>query len=224
MNAIVDGILADDVDIVADTLVETFRSGMPIDEIALAIAAAAAMRLARFHTRNEFTDWDWAHHGMTTAAALRRISLRTPSPSLRTLLVQAAMYIFLARFLNVPKRSLPHERREPSVGTIGDVEDAIRLRRPDEIDRSIHAVFAKENPEALQRFVSAALREDLAFHGFQQIESGVSLHRDLRGTDFSYIPLAAAARYIAAHSPTAQFVAQTVSNAIMLQRGEVLHE
>ena len=134
------------------------------------------------------------------------------------------MYVFLARFLNVPKHLLPHERQELSVGTIQDIEDGIRFRRPDEIDRAIHSVFAQENPEALKRFASLALREDLSFHGFQQIESGISLHRDLRSTEFSYVPLAAAGRYIAAHSPTAKVVAQTVSNAIKLQRGEVLHE
>ena len=53
MKAIVEGILADDPDIVADTLVKAFRSGMYVAEIALAIATAAAIRLARFRTRNE---------------------------------------------------------------------------------------------------------------------------------------------------------------------------
>jgi hypothetical protein len=37
-------------------------------------------------------------------------------------------------------------------------------------------------------------------------------------------PLVAAARFLAAHSPTAGFVKQTVDNAIKLQRGEALHE
>jgi hypothetical protein len=98
------------------------------------------------------------------------------------------------------------------------------LRRPDEIDRALHAVFTLDNPMALQRFVSVALREDLDFHGFQQLEAGVALHRDLIGTSESYIPLAASARFLAAHSATPCSVAQTVSNAIMLRRGGTLHD
>jgi hypothetical protein len=110
------------------------------------------------------------------------------------------------------------------VGEIADIESGIQLRRPNEIDRAVHAVFMDENPVALRRFVSAALREDLSFHGFQQLEASIGLYRDLIGTEHAYLPLSGAARFLAAHSPTPQSVAQTVSNAIMLQRGEALHE
>ena len=219
---LVEGILSDDPARLADTLVAA--AGAPIDELALGVALAACTRLARFHTRNEFSDWDWAHHAVTSAAALRRIARRAPSPALRPLLVQSALYVFLARFLNVPKHPMPHERKEPSTGTIEDIETGILLRRPDEIDRAVHAVFARPDPAALSRFVAASLREDLAFHGFQQIEAAVGLHRDLEGTPEAWIPLAGAARFIAAHAPTARSVHQTVQNAIKLQRGEVLHE
>jgi hypothetical protein len=130
-TALADEILGDEPQGVADSLVRTFGTGAALDEIALAAALAASKRLGRFHSRNEFSDWDWAHHAVTEAAALRRMSRRTPTSALRPLLVQIAMYIFLARFLNVPKHVLPHERPEPRTGTIADIESAIELRRPD---------------------------------------------------------------------------------------------
>jgi len=214
-------VLGDDPQAIADAL--GAAGGVDIAEVASAVAEAAALRLGRFHTRNEFADWDWAHHALTTAEALRRSALRSPSPALRRLLADSAMYVFLARFLNIPKHALPHDKPAPCAGDpIGAMEEAIATRRSEDVAAAVFA--AKDDPRLEAAFVRAALREDHGFHAMQAVEYGVSLSRALRGRAAAYVPLAAAARFLAAHSPTPRFVAQTVENAIKLQRGEALHE
>ncbi len=53
-------------------LLEALEAGMPPVELALAVAYAAALRIARFHTSNEFTDWDTALHTYSFASAIFR--------------------------------------------------------------------------------------------------------------------------------------------------------
>ncbi len=217
-------VLGDDPQAIGDALVAA--GGIRLAELASAVAEAAALRLARFHTRNEFTDWDWAHHALTTAEALRRMAARTPSPHLRRALADCAMYVFLARFLNIPKHDFEAGARSfegrSAPELIRTLEEAISLRKTEEVAAPILAYWsAGHDVTALcTAFVRAGIREDLGFHGSQAIEYGVTLARALGKP----VPLVAAARYLAAHSPTARFVNQTVENAIKLQRGEALHE
>ena len=211
-------VLGDDPRAIGEALVAA-AGGTPVAELATAVAEAAAWRLARFHTRNEFGDWDTAHHALTTAEALRRTAHRAPSPHVLPLLTDAAMDVFLGRFLNIPRHVLPHERE--SAATVS-IEEAIATRRPDDVTPAVYATRGEEG--LVVRFVRAGLGEDHGFHGFQAIEYGVTLFRALAGRPHAWVALAAAARYLASHSPTPRFVAQTVENAIKLQRGEMLHE
>jgi hypothetical protein len=68
------------------------------------------------------------------------------------------------------------------------------------------------------------LREDRNFHTIQAVEAAFSQHAHLRGTAAGTHVLVAAARYLAAHSPTMRSQGQTYDIARRLSRGEVLHE
>jgi len=71
---------------------------------------------------------------------------------------------------------------------------------------------------------AALLREDRDFHTIQCVEAAFRQYRDLRGTEAGTHVLVAAARYLAAHSPTMRAQRQTLDIARRLQRGERLYE
>jgi hypothetical protein len=71
---------------------------------------------------------------------------------------------------------------------------------------------------------SLLLREDRNFHAIQAIEAAFRQHALLRGTAAGTHVLIAAARYLAAHSPTMRSQEQTYDIARRLSRGEILYE
>ena len=101
-------LLADEPHAVADALVDARVAGATDEELGRALAYAAALRIVRFHTRNDHADWDTVHHSFTAANALHQALRRNPTPELRRAAVHAALRIYLDRFLNVPAARLPH--------------------------------------------------------------------------------------------------------------------
>ncbi|MGZ4389899.1 MAG: Rieske (2Fe-2S) protein, partial [Gaiellaceae bacterium] len=80
-------------------------------------------------------------------------------------------------------------------------------------------------PAALVAALGAALlREDRNFHTIQCVEAAVRQHELLAGTEDAALPLVAAARYLAAHAPTARAQRQTYGIAWRLHRGDRLYE
>src|SRR5260221_477540 len=70
----------------------------------------------------------------------------------------------------------------------------------------------------------ALLREDRDFHTIQTTEIAFHQYALLRGTPAAAHMLIAAARYLAAHAPTARAQGQTYSIALRLHRGERIYE
>jgi hypothetical protein len=68
------------------------------------------------------------------------------------------------------------------------------------------------------------LREDRDFHTIQMVEAAAAQHDLLGGTERADHVLVAAARYLAAHAPTARAQGQTYQIAWRLHRGERLYE
>ena len=101
--------LADDPEVVVDALLDALRAGAAEEQIGQALAYAAALRISRFHTQNDFGDWDTVHHSFTTANALHHALQRSPSPAL----LRGAVHGALARVPRpVPQRArgAPAER------------------------------------------------------------------------------------------------------------------
>ena len=99
---------------VADALIEAWSAGATDEELGRALAYAAALRIVRFHTRNDHADWDTVHHSFTAANALHQALRRNPTPELRRAAVHAALRIYLDRFLNVPRRACRRRRTAAS--------------------------------------------------------------------------------------------------------------
>src|SRR5712664_1964973 len=109
-----ESLLGDDPVVIIDALTVSARDGASPADLGQALAYAAALRVARFGTANEHSDWETAHHVFTYAnavhQALKRIGSEAPDPieAVRGLL-HGAMALYLARYLNVPPASLPGE-------------------------------------------------------------------------------------------------------------------
>src|SRR6476469_1390230 len=104
---LVERLLADQPALILHALLTALREGATEVELASAVAFAAATRIARFPTSNEFGDWDTALHTFTFANAVEQGLRRSPSPQLMRGVLAAAMSVYLDRFLNVPATRLP---------------------------------------------------------------------------------------------------------------------
>jgi hypothetical protein len=65
------------------------------------------LRIAQFHTRYEFSDWDAALHTFTFANAVHQGLRRIATPELLKGVFDSALRIYLNRFLNIPPAKLP---------------------------------------------------------------------------------------------------------------------
>ncbi|MEW5989418.1 MAG: Rieske 2Fe-2S domain-containing protein, partial [Chloroflexota bacterium] len=86
-------LLGEDPQAIADALLAALREGVSPVELAGVVAYTAALRIARFHTSNEFSDWDTALHTFTFANAVHRGLRRTPSAELVRGIFDAAMSV-----------------------------------------------------------------------------------------------------------------------------------
>ena len=209
---------------ILDALLATLDDGAGAVELAAAVSFAAATRIARFPTSNEFGDWDTALHTFTFANAVEQGLRRSPSRELLRGVLDAAMSVHLDRFLNVPAARLP----APQEGSDPDalLEELPRLldaqQQVDEAGQLVASYLgAGGDPQRLIAALGACLlREDRNFHTTQCVEAAARQHA-LTGEGLYLI---AAARYLAAHAPTARSQRQTYEIARRLHRGERVYE
>ena len=226
-------ILGDDPAEVVASLDKSAAGGATAEELARAVAYAAALRLTRFHTQNDHGDWDVVHHGFTSANAVHQLVRRNPTPELGRAIYQGAMKVFLDRFLNVPAARLPGARGAP--GEHGDGRaDLAQLHdcfnQEGMVDEAGAIVYgwlrSGGDTSAVVRALGAALlAEDAEFHWFQTYEAAVRQAGSWpSGSEQAALVLAGTARFLAAHTPTRRELAQVVRIAARLRRGEALYE
>jgi nitrite reductase/ring-hydroxylating ferredoxin subunit len=221
-------VLDGEADASLDALLDALRDGASAVELASAVSFAAATRIARFPTSNEFGDWDTALHTFTFANAVEQGLRRSPSVELLRGVLDAAASVHLDRFLNVPATRLPKPEAVADSAALLDELPRL-LDRQQQVDEAAQLVAsflgAGGDPARLVAALGAALvREDRNFHTIQCVEAAVRQHELLTGTDDSTIPLLAAARYLAAHATTTRSQRQTFEIARRLHRGEKLFE
>jgi nitrite reductase/ring-hydroxylating ferredoxin subunit len=211
-----------------DALLAALGAGAPMADLAGAVAYAAALRIARFHTSNEFGDWDTALHTFTFANAVHQGLRRVASPDLLRGVFDAAMSIYLDRFLNVPAARIPAPNGHVS-------PEAVLVELPSLLNRQMQVNEAGERVasflyndgdagELLAMLGKLLLREDRDFHTIQTIEAAFQQYELLKGTPMAVHALVAAARYLGAHAPTMRAQGQTYQIAYRLSRGESLFE
>ena len=223
-NTLVDTILEDDPAATLDALKEAVRSGATAEQLGGAVAYAAFLRMARFHTSNEFNDWDTVHNTLTAANALHQALLRAPSVELLRAVFDTAISVYLDRFLNMPAQRLP----EPNgVGATEDLGQAIldTMNSQQQVEQSAGLVTdyvaASDDPDSVLAVLAhAMLREDSTFHHFQIVDAAIRQYELRRGTDSARHVLVGMSRFLAAHYPTPRSVNQTFNIAVRLNRGD----
>jgi nitrite reductase/ring-hydroxylating ferredoxin subunit len=220
-------ILGDDPQAIVDAMIAALREGCMPADLAGAVAYAAALRIARFPVSNEFGDWDTAHHSFTFANAVHQSVRRVGSPELVRGIFDAAMTVYLDRFLNVPAAKLPEPNGAHNGSSASDrlAELPTLLDRQQQVNQAgtlvAEYLAADGAPEALLATLgSTLLREDRDFHTIQDVEAAVRQYSILKGTPAAAHVLIATTRYLAAHAPTVRAQAQTYQIALRLNRGE----
>jgi nitrite reductase/ring-hydroxylating ferredoxin subunit len=238
-RALVDTLLGDSAHDAMHALIAAVREGALLSELGGALAYAAALRIARFGTANEHSDWEAAHHAFTYANALHRMLIRleaggrvATAETLRGLL-HGAMSLYLLRFLNVPPAKLPGEARDrlddlPEDGALLCEQFLDALDRHGALDLAPRYVaryltMGRDPERLLATLAQAVLREDAGFHTYQMLEAATGQFRYWsNGPEGRHI-LVASARYLAAHSPTERGELQTATVARKLARGQRLY-
>ena len=216
--------LEDDPHVVVDALVASLHAGAGAEQLARAIAYAAALRLTRFHTQNEHGDWNTVHHSFTSANALHHAIQRNPTPELMRGCVHAALRVYLDRFLNVPAARLPRAEKGDldALAACFEVQGGV-----DDAGNEAYGFLKAggSRAEVVAVLGHALLVEDAGFHWFQTVEAGVrQANQWPEGSEESALILTGVARFLAAHTPTRRELPQVVRIATRLRRGDVLYE
>lgn len=233
IDALIATLLADEPQQTVAALLAALRMGAKVTELSQAVAAAAALRVARFHTSNEFGDWITVLHTFTYCNALDQGLRRAPSVETARGIFHGAMKLYLDRFLNMPATRLP---RDSDVQHLPASAEALLAAFTELLDREqqvnqagalAHRYLSLGHDPAmlLQTFGHLLLREDGEFHSYQMFEAGLRQHQALQSAHpaAAQAVLIAVARYLAAHSPTSRAMLQTARSAWRLQRGEELY-
>ena len=233
-DALVELILADDPAATLDAIKIAVRSGAKPEQLGSAVAYAAFLRMARFHTSNEFGDWDTVHNTLTAANAMHQALKRVPSVELLRGVLDTAMSIYLDRFLNIPAQRLPEpdpshpkgdELRSDLLASMNvqqQVEQAAQ-RVSDYLGADGDGSNGADPAELMATLGHAMLREDAGFHSFQIVDAAFKQYQERAGTEAGRHVLVGMVRFLAAHSPTPRAVGQTYSIATRLQRGDDLY-
>ena len=231
-------VLGEDPEAIVRALMSALGAGATPADAARSVAFAAALRIAHFATSNDHSDWDSAHHafsyahaafGLITRATEAAIDLETEALCLRAV-IHGALAVYLDRYLNVPPARLP------SGDGITPVKSAeLRHAFLDALDRqqqvaetarlaACHLAAGQSGADLVALIGHALLREDAGFHMVQNLEAAARQYLAWQGEGEAGAILIAAARYLAAHSPTTRARAQTARVAQRLMRGGALHE
>jgi nitrite reductase/ring-hydroxylating ferredoxin subunit len=221
---LVEVVLGEDPQASVDDLLAAVRSGFPPVAIASAVTYAAALRIARFPTSNEFGDWDTALHTFTFANAVEQGLRRAPTAALLRGVFDAAMSVYLDRFLNVPPAKLRASAGDTELNVLVPLLD--RQQQVDEAGALVAAFLDGDGSyeRLLGRLAGLLLREDRDFHTIQAVEAAFRQVDHLGPGDDARMVLVAGARYLAAHAPTPRAQGQTFEIARRLNRGERLYE
>ena len=237
----VDTLLGDKPDAIVELLIESLEKGAKPEELASLVAHAAALRIAQFPTTNEYSDWDTALHTFTFANAVQQALRRLPSSiELLRAVFDAAMSNYLNRFLNVPAVAIPSYTEENIDSMKNQGAENIMDKFLDALDKrqqvneaakivASHHVTGTDEV-ILPILVHSLLREDRSFHTIQMLEAALTQKSEAKrlrlfdDDNRASAVLIAAARYLAAHSPTARSQGQTFDIAWRLNQGGKLYE
>lgn len=232
-SGLVDVIMGDDPLAILKRLESNLTDGANPEEIARAVAYAAAMRLARFATSNEVTDWFNPQHTFIFTNATVQAIRRSATPNVVRAIFQGAMSIYNDRYLNVPPARLPSQRQSgkdlpqeaPALRKL--LLDALDQRGNIELSADIVSRYMELDlpfSDLVDTLTFATVREDLDFHSLQVLDAGVRQCTAWGPGEESRNITVGVIRNLAAHCPTRRAGQQTTQIAQRLHRGDKVFE
>jgi nitrite reductase/ring-hydroxylating ferredoxin subunit len=244
-NELVTVLLGDNPQLIVNSLLDALSQGASEEDLAGIVAYAAALRIAQFHTRNEFSDWDTSLHTFTYANAVHQGLRRIATQELLRGVFDGAMRVYLNRFLNVPPVPLPKPKKMENISdnsTFKDPEMLLKelpalLDKQQQVNQAgqlvVDYLYNNGKPDRLLAAIGKALlREDRNFHSIQMVEAAFRQYslvsaggseNNSNSTTRVHL-LISLARYLAAHSPTMRSQGHTYQTANRLHHGEHLFE
>lgn len=232
-DGLIDVLLGDDPIAIIDTMTRALVDNVAPDILAREVSYAAALRLARFATSNEVTDWFNPQHTYIHSNAAWRAIKRSPTPEVVRTAFQAAIAVYVDRFLNVPPARLPSER---NIATdLPDSGDALLARLREQLDKRanideaadiVSHYLSQGHPVAdlVDTLAFATVREDIDFHSLQVLDAAACQARAWDDPSIIENIMVGVVRNLAAHCPTRRAGQQTALIAAKLQRGEPIYE
>lgn len=236
LQALLDQLLSDHPLQTIEMMTKALKAGMPPDQLAQIVALAAAERIARFHTQNDFGDWISVLHTFTHAHAVHESMLRESNPLSVRALYYAAVSIYLDRFLNIPTAPRPNAAQGAAQGYSTDPKELLDMfNQQQQVTAAgqwlAHYLNAEGDKEVLFNTLGhSLLREDAEFHSYQMVEAALAEYDRWSEADSPLADRAketmilAMTRYLAAHAPTSRELPHVARIAWRLHRGERLFE
>jgi nitrite reductase/ring-hydroxylating ferredoxin subunit len=233
-NALVEQLLSDRPIETIQMMMQALECGVTPVRLAQLVSLAAAERIARFHTQNDFNDWITVLHTFTHAHAVHQSLRRSTTVELTRALFHGAMSVYLDRFLNMPAARKPQPSE--AIKTPQDPSELLEImNKQQQVTEAARWVMTYlggggEKVPLFNILGHSLLREDAEFHSFQMYEAGVVEHDYWAGEESSLSERAqetmilAMTRYLAGHAPTAREMPHTVRIAMRLHEGEKLFE
>ena len=226
--ALTELLLGDDPLATIDGLERALAIGAPAALVARHVAYAAALRLARFATSNEVTDWFNPQHTFIYCNGAYQAVSRAATPDVVRGVFHGAVSVYMDRYLNVPPARLPSERNTRD--DLPDTAKGLRAALLKELDQranvervadivSRYVALGLPQPALVDMLTFATVREDLDFHSLQVLEAAVNQCRAWGEGAQQHIWVGVA-RNLAAHCPTRRAGQQTAIIAERLHRGE----
>jgi hypothetical protein len=228
-------VLGEDTAAILRAMVDALAGGATPADVARAVAFAAALRILHFGTGNDHADWESAHHTFSYAnaafAMITRATGEGAEPQTEALCLRAAVHgalaVYLDRYLNVPPARAPQvDAAMPADLGRAFLEACERRQQVAEAARlaACHLAAGRPSGELLALLGRALLREDAGFHMVQNLQAAARQYLSWEGDPAAEPVLIAAARYLAAHTPTPRAQLRAAEVARRLMRGAALHE
>ena len=230
VSAFAQVMLQDEFEPIVAEIEQRLRAGVDPIVICRAMTYASAIRVTRFHLKNE-GDWHDIANIYSYSHALFRAFQRAPSKDLLRGIFHGTVFMTYMRWLNMPSARVPEGGQKLGETFASDDQMLDRLQEFADFQKVFEAELlvnqyledGRDITKLRHALAHLTLREDAELHMFQVLEVAFR-HFDLTDdAEEKRIHMLAATRYITAQK-VMKGILWATENAEMLQRGELLSE
>ena len=230
ISAFAQTMLGEDFEPIVANIEAELRSGVQPTDLCRAMAYAGAVRIARFHLKNE-GDWHDVANIYSYSHALYCAFQYAGSKELLRAIFHGAVFMTYLRWLNMPAARVPQHGQmldetfdsdDAMLKRFGEFADFQKVAEA-EVLVSQYLEEGRDITKLRHALAHIMLREDAELHMFQVLEAAFR-HYDLSDDpEEKRVHLLAATRYITAQKVMKNILWST-ENAERLQRGDLLSE